>query len=313
MNKIKDFFKTIELVYWVIASSFVLLILLGSYLNWAGNKKLALLDEKINIITSSIKLLEENSISTTAELKKSITQTHIDLSSALDNEKRNVGEIEDLLGVYKKENEEISGTITTLEKLSKTDPELLQKYSKVFFLNEHYAPARLAEIIDTYEYYESKFSKIDAQVWPYLENMLKASLSDNLEIYVYSAYRSYEEQNALKSLYTITYGEGTANQFSADQGYSEHQLGTTIDLITTGIGGTLEGFEETEAYLWLLNNAHKFGFTLSYPEYNDFYVFEPWHWRFVGIKLATYLHDNQIGFYDLDQREIDEYLVNLFE
>ena len=88
MNKIKDFFKTIELVYWVIASSFVLLILLGSYLNWAGNKKLALLDEKINIITSSIKLLEENSISTTAELKKSITQTHIDLSSALDNEKR---------------------------------------------------------------------------------------------------------------------------------------------------------------------------------------------------------------------------------
>jgi len=143
--------------------------------------------------------------------------------------------------------------------------------------------------------------------------MLKASLVDDKEIYVFSAYRSFDEQNALKDQYSIIYGVGTANQFSADQGYSEHQLGTTIDLITTGIGGTLEDFEKTIAYQWLLNNAYKFGFTMSYPDNNDFYVFEPWHWRFVGVKLATQLNNDRKNFYDLDQRDIDEYLIYLFE
>ena len=146
-----------------------------------------------------------------------------------------------------------------------------------------------------------------------MEDMLKASLVDDKEIYVFSAYRSFDEQNALKDQYSIIYGVGTANQFSADQGYSEHQLGTTIDLITTGIGGTLEDFEKTIAYQWLLNNAYKFGFTMSYPDNNDFYVFEPWHWRFVGVKLATQLNNDRKNFYDLDQRDIDEYLIYLFE
>ncbi|MCK5285983.1 MAG: M15 family metallopeptidase [Candidatus Pacebacteria bacterium] len=309
LNKIKTFFINVQFVYWVILVLFAIFV----SLTWVGNSRLGLLNEKIDLITSDLTYLEENTAASTTELRKSITQTHSDLSLAINDEKKNVGEIEELLGVYKEENEKISGTVTTLEKLSKIDPEILQKYSKVFFLSEHYAPARLAEIPDTYEYHEDKFSKLDSQVYPYLENMLKSALADNLGIYVYSAYRSYEEQNALKSLYTVIYGAGTANQFSADQGYSEHQLGTAVDLITTGIGGTLEGFENTEAYLWLLNNAYKFGFTLSYPKYNDFYVYEPWHWRFVGVKLATHLHDTQQNFYDLDQREIDEYLINLFE
>ncbi len=313
MKKIIKFLRSIHHIYWMFLSVVVIFSGAIGYLTWEGNNRLVLVNERIDLISSNLAFLEGNLASSTTELKQSISQTHIDLSSALETEKRNVGEIENLLGTYKQENEQISGTINTLEKLSKTDPELLQKYSKVFFLNEHYSPARLSEIPDAYEYNESKFSKIDSQVWPYLENMLKASLAANLEIYVYSAFRSFEEQNALKGLYSVIYGVGTANQFSADQGYSEHQLGTTIDLITTGLGGAVEGFDKTEAYTWLVNNAYKYGFTLSYPKFNDFYVFEPWHWRFVGVKLATYLHNNQKGFYDLDQRKFDEYLVDLFE
>lgn len=313
MKKIFNFIKNIHHVYWMFLSIVIIFTSVIWYLVKEENNRITLINEKIDLISSSVAILEGNLESNTSELKQSISQTHIDLSSALENEKRNVGEIEKLVDTYKKENEEISGTITTLEKLSKTDPELLQKYSKMFFLNEHYAPAKLVEIPDTYEYHESKFSKIEERVWPYLEKMLKDSKTTNLEIYVFSSFRSYEEQTALKNLYSVTYGVGTANQFSADQGYSEHQLGTTVDLITTGIGGTVEGFEETEAYTWLLNNAYKYGFVMSYPDGNGYYVFEPWHWRFVGVKLATYLHDNQKGFYDLDQREIDEYLVNLFE
>src|SRR3990167_1970818 len=114
-------------------------------------------------------------------------------------------------------------------------------------------------------------------------------------------------------LYTVVYGAGTANSFSADQGYSEHQIGTTLDFITTRLSGQLTGFDKTEGYQWLLNNAHNFGFILSYPKNNTYYVYEPWHWRFVGVKLATYLYDNKLNFYDMDQREIDTYLANTFD
>lgn len=313
MNGMKSFFINIWTLYSII------FLIIGSsvfsiyYLAKIGNENLVRIEENISSINSDIKSIAENLASTTERLQDNITKTYSDLSVALGDEKKNVSEIEALLGIYKQEVGDITGTVTNLEKLSKTDPELLQKYSKVFFLNEHYAPARLTEIPDNYEYLETKHSKIDSQVWPYLEKMLKASLQTNLEIYVYSAYRSFDEQNALKGLYAITYGEGTANQFSADQGYSEHQLGTAVDLITTGIGGTLEGFEQTTAYQWLLNNAYKYGFVLSYPNNNSYYIFEPWHWRFVGVKLATDLHSSGKYFYDLDQRDIDEYLIDLFE
>jgi D-alanyl-D-alanine carboxypeptidase len=87
----------------------------------------------------------------------------------------------------------------------------------------------------------------------------------------------------LKSQYRVTYGAGTANSFSADQGYSEHQLGTTVDFTTPKVGGTLTGFDKTDSYKWLQNNAYKYGFILSYPSSNGYYIFEPWHWRFVGL------------------------------
>jgi len=309
----ENFFRNIWTLYLII------ILVIGSsaftiyYFVNTGNQRLTIIDEKISLVNSDLKLIAENLASTTKRLQGNIAQTHTDLSLALDDEKKNVSEIEALLGTYKQEVGDITGTVTNLEKLSKTDPELLQKYSKVFFLNEHYAPARLVEIPDSYEYLESRHSKINEQVWPYLDNMLKASLTDGLDIYVYSAYRSFEEQNALKNQYAVVYGLGTANQFSADQGYSEHQLGTAVDLITTGIGGTLDDFENTTAYKWLLGNAFKYGFIMSYPEDNNYYIYEPWHWRFVGIKLATKLHNDDKNFYDLDQREIDEYLINLFE
>lgn len=260
-----------------------------------------------------ISFLETTFASSSLSLQQEINQAELDLSSKLARGEEAINTLEALLDSYKKEVGNISGTVTDLQKLSQTDPELLQKYSKVFFLNEHYSPARLEEIIEKYKYFEEKPLKINAQVWPFLENLLKKAENDGVELFVYSAFRSFNEQNALKEIYSVTYGAGTANQFSADQGYSEHQLGTTVDFITIGISGTLEGFDETEAYQWLLNNAYKFGFVMSYPEDNSYYVYEPWHWRFVGVKLATDLYNQGKHFYDLEQREIDEYLINLFE
>ena len=236
----------------------------------------------------------------------------VGLSDSLYLAEQKIEAIQSRVGGFEETVGSISGTVGTLEKLSKTDPELLQKYSKVFFLNEHYAPPRLAEIEKAYTYDEKRSEKIHASVLKRLEDLLEDAKDDDAELYVKSAYRSFEEQSALKSAYSVTYGAGTANQFSADQGYSEHQLGTTVDFITKGLGGKLEGFEKTTSYAWLRKHAHEYGFILSYPQNNGYYVFEPWHWRYVGIKLATYLHDKNKNFYDLEQRQIDEYLVDVF-
>jgi len=208
---------------------------------------------------------------------------------------------------------EIAGTVGILDKLSKTDEELLQKYSKVYFLNEHYVPPRLTEIDKKYVYEKDRTLMIHADVWPKLESLLGAAAADGTPLLISSAFRSFGEQSGLKSSYSFTYGAGTANQFSADQGYSEHQLGTTVDFTTEKTGGSFSLFKSTDAYKWLLKNAYKYGFVLSYPENNTYYQFEPWHWRFVGVALAKTLHEENKYFYDLDQREIDKYLVNIFD
>lgn len=207
---------------------------------------------------------------------------------------------------------DIAGTVGDLDKLSKTDKELLQKYSKVYFLNEHFIPEKIVTLDKKYTYNETVSKSIHAKVEPYLSNMIDAAQDDGIKLWVVSGYRSFREQASLKGAYTTSYGSG-ANTFSADQGYSEHQLGTAVDFTTEGIGGGLAGFGDTKAFTWLSANAHKYGFTLSYPKGNKYYVYEPWHWRFVGTDLAKDLHKDGKFFYDLDQRKIDEYLIKIFD
>lgn len=213
---------------------------------------------------------------------------------------------------FERQIKKISGTVGRLDKLSKTDEELLQKYSKVYFLNENYIPSKLKLIDKDFLAPGRKEQYFHADALPYLEDMLAAAKKDGINLTVVSAYRSFETQAELKGAYLQSYGSG-ANTFSADQGYSEHQLGTTLDFSTPDLGGSLGGFGDTKAYAWLKENAHKYGFTLSYPEGNAYYVYEPWHWRFVGEDLASDLKRADANFYDWDQRKIDEYLIKIFD
>lgn len=278
---------------------------------------------RISDLTKNISLLTTELASTTAALSQNTNQLSQDiadlrsqtvgLSNTLSNAQQNIDAVKTKVGDVEQTVGSISGTVGTLKKLSQIDPELLVKYSKVYFLNENYVPAHLIDIPADYLYSDSDSQQFLTEAWPFLKNIFDAAKTNGVTIYVKSAYRSFGGQQSLKSSYTVVYGAGTANSFAADQGYSEHQLGTTIDFITTGLGGQLEGFDNTSAYQWLLANAYRFGFVLSYPKDNSYYIYEPWHWRFVGVKLATYLHSKNLNFYGVDQREIDTYLVNIFD
>lgn len=268
------------------------------YSFWILQTQHASLEKEISIFNDGLSISQKN--------LTRIKSEYIATLELLRTEKQNNAYFEEKIN-------SISSTVGVLEKLSKTDSELLKKYSKVYFLNENYIPPKLTPIPENYLFNKSSLAQIHSDVYPHLEKLLNDATASAIPIQIISAYRSFGTQTYLKSSYRITYGIGTANKFSADQGYSEHQLGTTVDFTTPKVGSTFVGFEKTDSYKWLLENAHKYGFIISYPKQNTFYSFEPWHWRYVGIDLATKLYDEKIYFYSLDQRVIDQYLVSLFD
>ena len=292
---------------WLMIGAFIFVIALMGGISWYGYTRLTALSGQVAQLDTK---LDARLASTTALLQDNIAEATTSLGNALQQEKQNV---QAQLGGVRSQVGSITGAVTDLQKLSKIDPELLAKYSKVFFLSDTYAPARLVAIPPVYVYTETRSLQIIPEVLPYVQRMIDQAKADGVALYVDSAYRSFASQKSLKGQYTVIYGAGTANQFSAEQGYSEHQLGTTIDLITTGTGGRLVGFDTTPAYTWVTANAHRYGFALSYPKDNGYYMFEPWHWRFVGVKLAADLHTSGTYFYTLDQRAIDAYLISLFD
>ncbi len=244
-----------------------------------------------------------------AQTEQTLAQTknqNGELSTALENEK-------ELTTEYTGRISSLSETVSTYEKLHHLDPELLKKYSKVYFLNENYSPVSLGPIATSSLFDKNKSAQLYSNILPYLDRMISTAKADkNITLEVVSGYRSFTTQAAIKSQYKVLYGKG-ANQFSSDQGYSEHQLGTTVDLTTPKVVAMSLDFAKSPAFAWLQENAHKYGFVLSYPKQNQYYQFEPWHWRFVGIELATKLYSEKKFFYDLDQHEIDVYLIKIFD
>ena len=282
----------------------ILFLVYGGYCYWKLNEEKKILEVQSDTLAQSLAHAEGE----LARVRENLSQSQKDVSdltgSLVAEKTRN--------DVFQAQIRDISGTVNTLQKLSATDPELLKKYSKVYFLSENYVPAQLSAVGSDYLYDKKKPQLIISGVLPYLTAMLESAKRDGIILQVVSAFRSFYEQASVKYGYKMLYGSG-ANQFSADQGYSEHQLGTACDFTTLAVGDAFSKFEGSAAYKWLGANAYKFGFVLSYPKNNSYYQSEPWHWRFVGVALATRLHGANEYFYNLPQRDIDQYLVSFFD
>ena len=81
-------------------------------------------------------------------------------------------------------------------------------------------------------------------------------------------------------------------------GRSEHQLGLAIDVSYTTQGDRLsEKVADSAIGKFIISDAYKYGFTLRYKKDKvaiTNYGYEPWHIRYVGIDLATKLHDQNL-------------------
>lgn len=292
--------KKVSRKYWDIATLVLIIIAISGFSGYKYNK----LNKKNTGNENKIAELEKNLFDTKESLALARVENQNLQSKLVQEQNINNG--------FATQIGQISSNVGTLIKLSQTDEELLQKYSKVYFLNENYKPSNLSNIDSRYLSDPKKTLQIHTNVLPFLTRLIDAAATNNIQLQVLSAFRSFDTQSTLKQSYRFVYGSG-ANSFSADQGYSEHQLGTTLDFTTAAVGPGLTGFEKDPAFGWLVNNAYKYGFILSYPKQNDYYEFEPWHWRFVGVALATKIHSENTLFYYLDQREIDKFLVNIFD
>lgn len=126
-----------------------------------------------------------------------------------------------------------------------------------------------------------------------LYTMMKDMEKEKLNLAVVSAYRSYAEQNSMYKTGAKTLNSGSFDRV-APAGRSEHQLGTAMDISTLTVSGT--SFGTTSESLWLQDNAHKYGFIISYGDEakeKTGYMYEPWHIRYVGVDNATLLHEGQ--------------------
>ena len=137
-------------------------------------------------------------------------------------------------------------------------------------------------------------ARLDKRVTPYYVKMYNAAKKDGVTLTPYSGYRSYAHQewnyNNLTSEYMKQFGLNRADaakraaKVILPPGTSEHSLGLAMDICNT-----LNSFRNTKEYAWLCKNADKYGFILRYPKKDQAVtgvMYEPWHWRFVGIKNA---------------------------
>lgn len=122
-----------------------------------------------------------------------------------------------------------------------------------------------------------------------LQRLLAAATRDGIALELVSGFRSIARQRAIVEA-KHQRGQDWAQilAVSAPPGYSEHHSGRAIDLATPGQPLLETDFAQTPAHAWLQTHAGEHGFHLSYPPDNaEGYAWEPWHWCYSGVRVAS--------------------------
>jgi D-alanyl-D-alanine carboxypeptidase len=114
-----------------------------------------------------------------------------------------------------------------------------------------------------------------------------------------SGYRSFESQTSIHANQVARLGLAAGEALAARPGHSEHQTGLAVDVSAKGQGCAIYPcFAKTTAGKWLAANAYQYGFVLRYFNGQTAvhgYQFEPWHFRYVGVEVATLMKLKRIG------------------
>ncbi len=180
------------------------------------------------------------------------------------------------------------------------DPESITVFvNKEFVLPKDYVPKDMVipnVLFDIEGYDERKLLREEAAYA--LERLFVAAKKDGHTLYGISGYRSYERQKQIFSNNILKKGKRHTLKYSAVPGASEHQTGLSMDVSSKSLRYRLiTPFANSPEGEWLGENAHKYGFVIRYSkEKEDItgYAYEPWHIRYLGKDLATYLYTNDL-------------------
>jgi D-alanyl-D-alanine carboxypeptidase len=167
------------------------------------------------------------------------------------------------------------------------DPYLRRLVDKKHSLPEGYEPEDLVELRPGSYEVGRKGLKLRRAAAEALETMAAAARSDGVILTASSAYRSYEYQVQVYNRIVGEIGREAADRESARPGCSQHQTGLALDF-----GSIDDSFAQTRAGRWIVENAGRFGWSLSFPDgYEDLtgYRWESWHYRYVGKDLAAFI------------------------
>ena len=149
--------------------------------------------------------------------------------------------------------------------------------------------------------------KFDVRAVEHLEDMLKDAADAGHPVLIRSAHRTINYQkmlynNKVQAYLNAGYSQQAAQteaaKWVAVPGTSEHNLGIVVDIVNQGYTGELEQyFEDDPLFGWLVENCADYGFILRYPKTKEAVtgiVYEPWHYRYVGVEAAKYIMENGI-------------------
>lgn len=147
--------------------------------------------------------------------------------------------------------------------------------------------------------------QLDARIIPAMQDFVAAARAEGLNVFLSSGYRSYNDQSYL---YNRKIGQGyspeQAATIVAPPGTSEHQSGLACDITDRYYELKDSSLENTATYIWMSEHCHEYGFIVRYPKDKSGLtteeaktsvtgiIYEPWHFRYVGVEAATYIMEN---------------------
>lgn len=179
-------------------------------------------------------------------------------------------------------------------KKTDTSKKELMLVNKFNYLDENYAPDDIVKVSIQFSYGENEIKK---EVYEKFRKMYNDAKKEDLTLIITSSYRDYNFQKKLWDSYANQKGDEWADSVSARAGYSEHQTGYTLDIVT--YNANMSNFETTDEFKWLQANAYKYGFILRYPKDKEDitgYSYESWHYRYVGEETAKKIKELDITF-----------------
>jgi D-alanyl-D-alanine carboxypeptidase len=167
------------------------------------------------------------------------------------------------------------------------DPFLHLLVDKNHAISENYVPEDLVELGGGSYRITRQGLMLREAAAAALEEMAVAARAEGVTLIAGSAYRSYEYQAELYARNVRELGQEAADRESARPGCSQHQLGLVVDFSPID-----DSFALASAGRWVLGNAGRFGWSLSFPDgYEEAtgYRWESWHYRYVGRELAWFI------------------------